>query len=284
MAPRGAAPEAREGLADPSKTDALKRYRVATRRLRAALRLFGTAFPDRQVRPLRDALGDLGRAAGTVRDIDVRLADLDHWAEEHPDIGPGVEPLRTVWVDERERATVMLLARLEAKRHQRLIRDLILLVEGDGRLTPAGVRSVRDTTASRIWKAFEGLREAGTLVRWADLPAMHEVRIDAKRLRYSLEFLGDVLPESRKLLIEKLVALQDHLGAINDAAVIAAAVRAVLVDRRVTMTSAQRTAIARYAADRDRDLGRLRRGVGRPWRPVASAAFARRLGRTVVIV
>ena len=53
-------------LADPAKTDELKRYRVATRRLRAALRMFGAAYPDRQVRSLRDALGDREDGARAV--------------------------------------------------------------------------------------------------------------------------------------------------------------------------------------------------------------------------
>jgi CHAD domain-containing protein len=271
-------------LADPTRTDELKRYRVATRRLRAALRLFESAYPQRQARWLRDTLGDVGRAAGAVRDLDVRLADLEGWAKEH---GEGafaeVGPLRGAWQAERARAATELLARLDARRHQRLRRELIDLVDGRVRFTPDGIRGLRDSVASRLWRSFEQLREEGTLVRWADLPAMHEVRIDAKRMRYALEFFGDVLLPSRTLLIEKLVALQDHLGAINDAAVIASAVRAVLLDRRVAMTAAERATIARYAADRDRDLARLRRGIGRPWRPIASVTFARRLGRTVVI-
>ncbi|HEX3265398.1 MAG TPA: CHAD domain-containing protein [Candidatus Limnocylindrales bacterium] len=271
-------------LADPTKTDELKRYRVATRRLRAALRLFESAYPQRQARWLRDSLGDVGRAAGAVRDLDVRLADLEGWAKERgEEASADVAPLRGVWQAERARAATELLARLEARRYQRLRRELVDLVDGRVRLRPAGTRALRDSAASRLWRSFETLREEGTMVRGADLPALHAVRIGAKRLRYALEFFGDVLLPSRTVLIEKLVALQDHLGAINDAAVISAAVRAVLLDRRVAMTAGERATIARYAADRERDLVRLRRGVAGPWRPIASVTFARLLGRTVVI-
>ena len=271
-------------LRDRKRTDDLKRYRVATRRLRAALRLFADAYPDGQVRALRASLGDLGRAAGAVRDLDVHLADLERWARDGGDgAEAAVAPLRAAWVADRERALGELLARIDTKRHARLVRDLVAFVEGDGRLTIAGTRTVRDSAASRLWRSLETLREAGALVRWADLPAVHEVRIDAKRLRYGLEFLADVLPAGRELLVQRLVALQDHLGALNDAAVTATAVRAFLADRRVTLSPAERATIARYAADNDRELARLRRGIGRPWRPIASVTFARRLSRTVVL-
>lgn len=273
-----------EAVREPARKDELKRYRVATRRLRAAMRLFADAYPDRQVRPLRDALGDLGRAAGAARDVDVRLADLARWAaEQDAPTATAVEPLARAWREERAQAAADFVRRLDTKRHQRLLRDVIAFVNGDARPSPAGSRSVRDSVASRLWKSFEALRERGGLVRWADLPTVHEVRIDAKRMRYGLEFLADVLPPSVTLLVERLVALQDHLGALNDAAIIAAAARAYLSDRRTVLQPDERAAIARYAADRDGDVARLRRGIGRPWRPIASSVFARRLGRTVVI-
>lgn len=271
-------------LGDATKADDLKRYRVATRRLRAALRLFGDAYPDAKARALRDALGELGRAAGTVRDLDVRIADLGSWvSEQGEEAAAHVRPLHGAWQSERDHAAADLLSRIRTRRHARLLRDVVAFADGRVRHTADGRRAVRDTAASRIWRAFENLREQGSLVRWADLPAMHDVRIDAKRLRYSLEFLGDVLPPGPAWLVERLVRLQDHLGAINDAATVAAAARVVLLDRGRSLTAVERGAIARYAACRDRDVARLRRGVGRPWRSIASAGFARRLGRTVVI-
>ena len=271
-------------LGDASRVDDLKRYRVATRRLRAALRLFADAYPDRRGRALRDRLGELGRAAGAVRDLDVRLADLGRWAKEQPaQDRAALEPLRAAWTQDRERAAAALLARLATRRHARLLADVVALVDAPARMTTDGARTVRDSAASRLWRAYETLREAGSLVRWADLPAVHEVRIDAKRLRYALEFLADVLPPGGDWLIQKLVGVQDHLGGINDAAVTSAAARAVLLDRRTQLQPAERAAIARYIAERERELNRLRRGIGRPWRSVASATFARRLGRVVVI-
>ena len=61
------------------------------------------------------------------------------------------------------------------------------------------------------------MRAYGPVIPWADLPTLHALRVDAKRLRYAIEFLAPVLGPRHELLVERLVALQDHLGALNDA-------------------------------------------------------------------
>ena len=49
--------------------------------------------------------------------------------------------------------------------------------------------------------------------------AYHRLRIDAKHLRYALEFLSDVYPGRTSRLIERLVEVQDILGLHQDAEV-----------------------------------------------------------------
>jgi CHAD domain-containing protein len=269
---------------DPANADELRRYRVATRRLRAALRLFGKAYPGRKVAALRAGLGDLGRAAGAARDVDVRVAGLDRWASEGGDARiTAVAPLRRSWIAARDAAATDLLRRLDSRRHKRLLDDLMTFVGGEGRVTAAGGRSIRDSAASRLWRAFEVLRDLGGDLSAADLVALHDVRIAAKRLRYALEFLGDVLPDDRLRLVERLVALQDHLGALNDAALAAEAARAFRAAESAALNPDELAAIEAYAADREQEVERLRHDVDAVWRPIAVPAFARRLARAVVI-
>jgi CHAD domain-containing protein len=49
--------------------------------------------------------------------------------------------------------------------------------------------------------------------------AYHRLRIDAKNLRYAVEFLADVYPGRTRRLIERLAELQDVLGLHQDAEV-----------------------------------------------------------------
>jgi CHAD domain-containing protein len=47
---------------------------------------------------------------------------------------------------------------------------------------------------------------------------MHRLRLEAKRVRYTLELFEPVYGESTKAILEPLKQLQDRLGAINDCA------------------------------------------------------------------
>jgi triphosphatase len=280
--------EREDALRDPKQTDALKRYRVATRRLRAALRVFRDAYPNRETKALRRSLADLAGALGRVRDLDVRIEEVDRWAGERGDVTvAALAPLRTALTSKRRAAAAALLRKVESRNHQKVLADLVDFVTegGEAHGLDDGVpdRMTRDRAASAIWTRYEEVRAYVSVVRWADLPTLHGLRVEAKRLRYTIEFLGQVLGPEREWLVERLVALQDHLGALNDATLAATAIREFLSERHASLAPEERAATIAYLADRERERNRLRRSVGRAWRPVVSTTFGRRLGRAVVV-
>jgi CHAD domain-containing protein len=273
-------------MRDPDHADELRKFRVATRRLRAALRLFRAAYRAAEVEPIDDGLSEIADAVGLVRDLDVRIAGLREWAEARGAGAPAaVQPLVDAWASERQSGMAMLERRLASRRHARLLARLVEFVhpiEREGHPERPG-RIVRDLTGSQVWRAFERVREFASMIRWADAPTLHRLRIQAKRLRYSLEFLAEVLGPDKPWLVERLVALQDHLGALNDAVVTAAAVRSFLEARQLGLTAEQRAEIVAYLDDRERAVRTRRRGTGRPWRAVNGITFARRLARTAIV-
>jgi CHAD domain-containing protein len=276
------------GVRDPDRPDELRKYRVATRRLRAALRMFAAAYPDREVRPLRRGLSELARAVGAVRDLDNRIADLNRWqAERDGDAPAGVAVLTAAWAQDRQRAVHALYGDLDSRRHRRLVAALIAFVDvaptSGRREQRPGSHSIHDRIASMLWAAYEDVRAFAPVLRWADLETVHELRIAGKRLRDDLEFLADLLPPERAWLLERLVALQDHLGALNDATVAASAIRAFLEHRHAGLAPVERAEISAYLVDKERQAAVLRRSIWRPWRPVAGIGFARRLSRLVVV-
>jgi hypothetical protein len=54
---------------------------------------------------------------------------------------------------------------------------------------------------------------------------LHNLRIAAKRLRYSLEIFQDVLPPECEGIIKELTQIQDELGALHDSDVLVALLR-----------------------------------------------------------
>ena len=286
----------REGsLADPDEADGLRKYRVATRRLRAAARLFEDAYPRGEIRPIRRGLRDLARAIGAVRDLDVRIADLDRWAATEASAGEeaapnraDVAPLREAWATERAAAHARLVARVGARRHRRLVEALIAFADlAAPRREPSpgaiGGRTVGNSVGSRTWRAYEDVRAFAGVVGTADVETLHDLRVATKRLRDGLGIFGDVLGDGRAQLEAPLVTLQDHLGALNDTVVTIGAVRAFLDDRGDDLTPEASRAISSYLAEREREVGRLQASVGAPFRAVAGLPFARRLGKLVVV-
>jgi CHAD domain-containing protein len=65
---------------------------------------------------------------------------------------------------------------------------------------------------------FRAVRKAGDRIG-PQTPASdyHRLRIRCKRLRYALEFFGDLYPGKTQPLISRLVAVQDLLGMHQDA-------------------------------------------------------------------
>jgi CHAD domain-containing protein len=60
---------------------------------------------------------------------------------------------------------------------------------------------------------------------------LHNLRIAAKRLRYTLEVFEDVLPEASKSVVKELAQIQEELGSLHDSDVMIALLRLCLASQ-----------------------------------------------------
>jgi CHAD domain-containing protein len=260
--------------------------RVATRRQRAAWRVFGAAFRQGRTKRYRSGLRDVASRLGAVRDLDVLLEAADHYRADLPATEQrAMEPLLADWRSHRDDARVLLMRELDSDEYGRWLDDYRDFVRTEGAAVipvgPTAPHRIRDTTASRVWTAYEQVRSYEPVLRWADVETLHELRIAGKWLRYSLEFVKDPLGDDAAPLIAKVTALQDHLGLLNDANVAASMARTFLVEHAGDLSALESAAIGRYLVSREREVARLRRSVGPAWRGVAGVGFRRALGRVV---
>jgi CHAD domain-containing protein len=275
-------PGTREGN-DPEELHAM---RVSTRRMRAAWRVFGDGFRGKRTARFRQRLRILAARLGTVRDLDVLIEATEEFAANLPTAErAGLDPLIASWREQRDAGRRLLVRELDSGGHRRFLedyRDFVLTPGADVRpVDPTSPHRVRDTAGSRIWSAYERVRAYESVLKWADVPTLHQLRIEAKRLRYTLEFVREALGPEAPALISRVVALQDHLGAMNDAEVGANMARAYLVEHAGELSDSQSGAISRYLVAREREVARLKRTVGVPWRGVSGLTFRRALGRTL---
>ena len=268
---------------DPEDLHAM---RVATRRMRAAWRVFGDGFRPESTRRYRTRLRDVAGKLGAVRDLDVLVMALEEYRADLPEVErAGLEPLAAEWRSERDMARAILVRELDSKGYRRFVDDYRTFVLSPGMgaaiVGPTEPHHVRDTAGSRIQLAYEQVRAYQSVLRWADVPTLHQLRIAGKWLRYTLEFVKEPLGPEASALIERVVALQDHLGLLNDAEVAATMARALLVERSGQLTEGETSAIGRYLVSREREVARLHRGASGPWRGVSGPVFRRGLGRAI---
>jgi CHAD domain-containing protein len=274
------------GTREGKDLEELHAMRVATRRQRAAWRVFGPAFRAGRTKTYRSNLRDVASRLGAVRDLDVLLEAADAYRADLPTTEQrALEPLLSGRRMHRDDARRLLIRELDSDGYQQWLEDYGEFVRHEGLavvpVAPTQPHRVRDTAASQILTAYEGVRAYEPVLRWADVETLHELRIAGKWLRYTLEFVREALAPEAANLIARVTAMQDHLGELNDADVTSHMVRSFLVENAGGLSTLESAAIARYLVVREKDLARLRRTVGPTWRGVAGMTFRRSLGRTI---
>ncbi|MEP0774803.1 MAG: CHAD domain-containing protein [Acidobacteriota bacterium] len=211
------------GAIDDVDPEFLHDLRVAVRRARSALgQLAGSLDPARFAR-LREELRWLGGVTGPCRDLDVFLMDLEGYGDElgepaRTHLAPLLDHLRR----QRQRQHRELEAALTSPRLRRLLATWRRVTEPPRRppATPEGQQPAREYGAARVQRAYRRLRRhARQLGPQAPAEGLHQLRIDAKKLRYLLEFFAPLLGRPAATLIRQLKELQDALGTFNDLAV-----------------------------------------------------------------
>lgn len=209
--------------------------RVATRRMRAAMKVFEVVLPER-AKWLREELRWVAGAMGDVRDLDVQIDNLEGWKDES-----GEESLETLdkilAVLERRRteARGRMLEALDSARYERLEASFgEMLRRGPGaerELARTDGHSPEDEPVTSAAPAlisarYRKWRKAAKRLDESSPPEdFHDLRKKGKRFRYALEFVSEVYGEPVATLVSPLKALQDDLGDHQDAVVAAETLR-----------------------------------------------------------
>jgi triphosphatase len=197
----------------------LHQMRVATRRMRAAIKLFDSVLPPAALR-VNEELGWLAGILGAVRDLDIQLQRLDGWTENlDPRHREALDELGDLLSSHHTAARATLLEVLDSRRYERLVAGLVsMLDKGRSRRgaprPPIALESLPELIAARrreVVKAAKRARGSGVVEDF------HRLRIRCKRLRYAIEFTGDLYGGDVKRYAKHVASLQDALGLIQDA-------------------------------------------------------------------
>ncbi len=192
--------------------------RVAIRRLRSILKLFRPAVDGPDWRAWDAQLGDLARALGSARDWDVFLGGIGAGTLVALDGDIRVKRLLAAATRERDAAYEALGHLLSGEG----FRSTIWLGLQLALIRPSQVAEVplAPFAAELLRKRWRRLRRAGEAMMELDATALHDMRLDAKRLRYAAEPFSALWPgRASKRFTKRLADLQEALGLANDAVV-----------------------------------------------------------------
>lgn len=215
--------------------------RVATRRLRSCLALYGRFIPDEQLEYITGELKWLIGELGPARDWDVFVADgFTPVAQQIED-----EDRLTALGEHIERLRDEAYARAQSAVGSQRYRGLVLLLnswaEGRGWRDSAGAAdelaemqgTVSGIAHQLLHAKYEQLLSAGADFEQLDAVQRHKVRIELKKLRYATEFFSSLYPKREVApYLADMKALQDGLGTSNDAAVARKLLKRVLKQAR----------------------------------------------------
>jgi CHAD domain-containing protein len=197
--------------------DAVHDMRVASRRLREAMRLLAPVYPAREFAVWYKRIRRITRALGPVRDADVFIDDFSRMV---PDLGEGGRRAIAFTIGyrmgRRERELDALnseLGRLDLtanrKSFSKLVRSAASGPEADRPLADFAHAAIAERAATVFGAQPSALDEAKVL-------RQHALRIDYKRLRYAVEVFAPCYGDDFDEVHDTLTTFQDVLGNLHD--------------------------------------------------------------------
>ena len=211
------------GVREHSDIEYVHQLRVALRRLNAACKLFAPwldpAWHDHLAPELRWLRGLLGHTRDWDVFIDVTLPALCAATTCHPETSGEFAQARQL----RDEARVTLQTAMKSTRYATLVLDVVQWLALVSQQQTIDGRQSSSRKHAKKWLRKNHL--IGTSIpHFSQLPEaeQHRIRLRAKRLRYTIEFLAPLLsPKSCKSASRSYAAMLDALGTANDAAVAA---------------------------------------------------------------
>jgi CHAD domain-containing protein len=262
--------------------------------MRAAFEIFGTAFKPKVLRKHLRGLRYTGRTLGAARDMDVILEKAEIYRQGLPEGNrPGLEPLLQFWEAEQAAARARLEIYLDSPDYadfkQKFYRFVTTPGAGESSASPeAGVPVlVCEQAPVLIYSRLAAVRSYEPFLPSASLEQLHALRIEFKKLRYTVEFFREVLGEEVKAVINDLKGVQDHLGDLNDASVVTGILSAFLAswdERQAGQPIGQRQnpeATIAYLANRHAERHHLMTTFAETWACFVRPEFRRNLALAV---
>ena len=262
-----------DGVRAAEDIEYVHRMRVASRRMRNALALFGDELPHKHYAAWRDEMRRITKALGAARDTDVQIAWVQEFLRQDTDEMQqvGLERLLLRLHQQRTRLQGKVMKALDRLEDKRILPDMNETLQE--LLVHARVYEIETLPADLFRRATEAIRLrleeflafAPHVAHPERVRELHQMRIAAKHLRYTLEVFQPLYERGLRKPIKIVKEIQELLGEVHDSDVWLSYVPQFIEEERArTLTYFGETVPAQaflpglHALEKDRRDQRLR--------------------------
>ena len=207
----------RDAALNWSDPEGVHSMRVASRRLRGAVRDFTPYLRKRDLTSIQKQLRSLADALGEVRDQDVGIMALEKIAKHAPaDVSTALKEYIDARMEVRERAREELTSVLDKSALEELAASFRDGVDHATTTTDSDITFRKMSQAVILDRLRELEKLSNSLFDPFEIEALHEMRIAAKRLRYALELFQQCWGSSLGTYARRCARLQTALGDVHD--------------------------------------------------------------------
>jgi CHAD domain-containing protein len=215
----------RDAALDWKDPEGVHDMRVASRRLRSALRDFAPYIKERPLKSCSKQIKEIAQSLGRVRDLDVSITTLEKLASRCPaDVLPGIERLIQERIRRREPERDSVEEVLAKDKFDQLVAEFsqasrrATRPKANKNRDDATELSFREISREIITKRVEELERIGsTVFEPFRRTRLHRMRIASKRVRYSIQLFAQCLPDTVNAVADPVSRLQGNLGDLHDA-------------------------------------------------------------------
>ena len=210
------------GAQEAKDIEHVHQLRVSSRRLRSAFPLFQVCLPNKQAKSWLNQIRHITGSLGHARDLDVQIDFLEKYVQTLEDkrYEPGIRRIILRLNQQRQMTqsdVVHVLSKLEQKNTLQVMKNYLESADSPGNDAGSYPISLYRLAYKAISKRLKTYLSYDQFVHLPDcIKELHEMRIAAKELRYTMEIFAPIYLTGLRSSYQVMRKTQDLLGAIHD--------------------------------------------------------------------
>ena len=208
-----------EGVIENKDIECVHKTRVGSRKLRAAMPLFQHCFPQKTYKKWLKQIKKVTCLLGQARDLDVQIEFIENYIKQKPLDKKFMNTLLADHKDYRKKVQTPVVEGIEKLKDTFILQEISSFCKETISAQPISLDPI-GVLEKAHWHICFKLDDFLSHEKYVHLENAnkkhHEMRINAKKLRYTMEFFAPLYENKLKKEIETIKTYQDILGEKHD--------------------------------------------------------------------